>query len=127
MNVHDINTKDSLYVGETGSFSKIDDQHYFLLSVSIVAPNQIIEIGKTYLVCDCPSGSSIEVYDAQLVEVFNYQALVILLLETEMSVKTFMINLKDDYSNYDATWMLVDVNFFLDQIKEKQKKESCAY
>jgi hypothetical protein len=57
MTKQDKNTEDSLFVGETGSFSKIDDQHYFLLTVSIVAPDQIIEIGKSYLVCDSPTGS----------------------------------------------------------------------
>ena len=126
MKQKDKNTEDSLIVGDTGSFSKIDDQHYFLLTVSIVAPDQIIEIGKSYLVCDSPTGSYIEVYDAKLVEVFNYQELVILILETEMSVKTFMINLMDDFDNFYAQWMLIDVDFFLDQIKEKQNKETCA-
>lgn len=126
MKQKDKNTEDSLLVGDTGSFSKIDDQHYFLLTVSIVAPDQIIEIGKTYLVCDNPTGSYIEVYDAKLVEVFNYDQLVILILETEISVKTFMINLMDDFDNFYAQWMLVDVDFFIDQIKEKKNKESCA-
>lgn len=96
------------------------------MTVSIVAANQIIEIGKSYLVCDSPTGSYIEVYDAKLVEVFNYDEIVILILETEMSKKMFTINLQDDFDNFYAKWMLVDVDFFLDQIKEKKNNETNA-
>jgi hypothetical protein len=126
MKQNDNNAEDTITIGDYASFSKIDDKHYFLMSVSITAPNQIIEIGKSYLICDCPTGSYIDVYDAKLLEVFNYEELVILILETEMSRKMFLIDLFDDYDNFYTSWMLLDIDFFLDEIREKKKKETSA-
>lgn len=121
----DLITQDSIYVGEYGSYKKIDDQHYLLNPVCIVATNSIIEIGKSYLICDCPSGNYIEVYDGKLLEVFKYEELVILFFQTEMSEKMFFIDLADFDDTYYPHFMIIDLDFILEEMRRKEIKKYC--
>jgi hypothetical protein len=83
-------------------------------------------LGKYYLIVDCPTGSHVVVYDAKLIDIVLYDELVMLFLETEMEERIFVIDLVNDNENFYSAWKLVDIDFFLDEIKEKQEKEFCA-
>ncbi len=125
MNAKNSNQNSSTYVSRYGSFEQLSEAEFFLNSACVLSTNQIISIGKSYILIESINGNHIDVSDVQLTEVLYFEELVAIYVDDEMSQKMFLVDLEDDFKNWYTKWMLVDIDFFIDEIREKEVKAYC--
>ena len=125
MKTKDLNKNSSSYVNNNGSFKQLSETEFFINSACVLTTNQIISIGKSFILIESFNGNDIEVSNVQLTEVLYNEELVALYVDTEMSQRMFLVDLDDDNNNCNSKWILLDIKSFFYELREMQKKRGC--
>lgn len=117
---------DSTILGLNGIYYTVGDSSFFSNSPCVLSTNHIITTVKTYIIVDTPSAKGVKMYDVTLLDVF-YKAGVINMIVREMvSQKKFIIKYCIECTAHQCTWMLVDLDYFIDKINGNAVRQYCG-
>jgi hypothetical protein len=126
MKAQDFHSYDSAILGLNNQYSTIGEDSFFINSDCILAANKIVTVGKTYILFDYLSGKCVKTTDVRLLDVYYYEDAVYMILQGILSQQTFTIVLHVDDGEVYCTSMLVDLDFFIDQLNLKAIKQYCG-
>ena len=112
-------------VGLNGIFHSVGFDSFFINSECILATNQIITTGKTYVIVDTPTAKGVKMYDVKLVDVYFNAGVINMIVREMLSQKNFNMKLNIDCTKNDCKWMLVDLDYFIDKMNANAIKQYC--
>lgn len=110
---------DETIIGLDNIFHTIGDNSFYANCLCILATDNIITIGKTYILFDNPKGTGIKVFDVKLMDGYYKDGIVYLFVQDVNSQRIFTIENCIEYAENECTWMLVDLNYFIDKSNAK--------
>lgn len=116
---------DSAILGLNHLYSEVGEDSFFINSECILAANKIVTVGKTYILFDYPSGKCIKMTDVRLVDVYYNEDAVHMIVQNIISQHIFTIVLHVDEGEVYCTSMVVDLDYFIDQLNIKAIKQYC--
>jgi hypothetical protein len=125
MKAQDLNPFDAAIVGLNGIFHTVGTDSFFINSECILATDQIITIGKTYILFYNPKGTGIKVFDVKLLDGYYKEGNVHLFVQDVNSHRIYTIENCIECADNECTWMLVDLDYFIDRINANNKS-SCG-
>jgi hypothetical protein len=126
MKAQDLFYYDSTVLGLNHLYSVVGEDSFFINSDCILAFNKVVTVGKTYILFDYPSGKCVKMTDVQLLDVYYNENAVHMIVKGIDSQKIFTIVLNVYDGVIYCTSMLVDLDFFIDQLNMKEIKQYCG-
>lgn len=110
-------------------FQQIGSNTFFVNSFCILATKKIITIGKEYVVVDNTSGTKVKMTDVNLADCYFKRGILHLIVRDIRSQRVFTLDHCIEYPERDCTWVLIDLNFFIDKmnIRAVQSYCGCSY
>lgn len=119
MKAQDLFNYDSAILGLDNIYYTIGEDSFFINSDCILAFNKIVTVGKTYVLFDYPSGKCVKITDVILFDVYYHEDAVHMIVQGIISQQIFTIVLHVDDGKVYRTSLVVDLNFFIDQLNTK--------
>jgi hypothetical protein len=126
MKLQDEHPYDSSIVGLNGIFHSVDIDSFYINSECILATNHIISTGKTYITVDNPTAKGIKMYDVTLLDVFYKEGVINMIVREMLSHKKFNIKYCIGCPEHQCTWMLIDLDYFIDKLNANAIKQYCG-
>jgi hypothetical protein len=126
MKAQDLFDYDSAILGLNHLYSEVGEDSFFINSDCILATNKIVTVGKTYALFEYLSGKCVKVTDVRLLDVYYYQDAVHVIVQGILSQQTFTIVLHVDDGEVYCTSIVVDMDYFIDQLNMKAIKQYCG-
>jgi len=126
MKAQDLFDYDSAILGLNQMYSEVGEDSYFINSDCILAANKVVTVGKTYILFDYPLGKCIKMTDVQLLDVYYNEDAVHMIVQGIISQQVFTIVLNVDGGEVNCTSMIVDLDYFIDQLNLKAIKQYCG-
>lgn len=123
MKAQDLFDYDSAVLGLNQLYSEVGEDSYFINSDFILAANKIVTVGKTYILFDYPSEKCVKMTDVKLLDVYYNNDAVHMIVQGIISQQIFTIVLHVDVGEVYCTSMVVDLDFFIDQLNMKAIKQ----
>ena len=117
---------DSAILGLNNLYYTIGEDSFFINSDSILAANKIVTVGKTYIVFDYASGKCVKITDVLLLDVYYNEDAVHMIVQDIKSQQTFTIVLHVDEGEVYCASMVVDLDYFIEQLNMKAIKQYCG-
>ena len=124
MKLQDLHPFDSAIVGLNGIFSTVGTDSFFINSECILATDQIITIGKEYILVNTPTEAGVKMTDVILLDVYYEEGVIHMIVQNIMTQRIFTIDHCIECAENE--WMLVDLDYFLDRIKAENNKSHCG-
>ena len=83
-------------------------------------------VGKTYVLFDYPSGKCVKMTDVRLLDVYYYEDAVHMIVQGILSHQTFTIVLHVKDGEVYCMSIVVDLDYFIDQLNLKAIKQYCG-
>jgi hypothetical protein len=119
MKLQDLYPFDSAIAGLNNVYCTIGNDSFFINSECILATDQIITIGKEYILFDNPKGTGIKVFDVKLLDGYYKAGIVYLFVQDINSQRIYNIENCIEFAENECTWMLVDLDYFIDKSNAK--------
>jgi hypothetical protein len=103
---------DSAILGLNGIYRTVAEDSFFINSPCILAENQIITTGLTYILFGSPIGFSVELNTVKLIDVYYDGALNLIILDMATGIR-YTITHCLECGEIPCNWMLIDIDFFL--------------
>jgi hypothetical protein len=117
---------DSAILGLNHLYSEIGEDSFFINSDCILAANKIVTVGKTYILFEYPSGKCVKMTDVRLLDVYDNKDAVHMIVQGINSHQIFTIVLHVSNCEVYCTSMIVDLNYFIDQLDINAIKQYCG-
>ncbi len=116
---------DSAVLGLNNLYYVVGENSFFINSYSILAANKIVTVGKTYIVFDYASGKCVKTTDVLLLDVYYNKDSVNMILQEINSQQIFTIVLHVNDGEVYCTSLVVDLDYFIDQLNMKAIRQYC--
>jgi hypothetical protein len=126
MKAQDFYNFDSAILGLNNLYYTIGRDSFFIKSECILATNKIVTIGKTYALFEYQSGKCVRVTDVKLLDVYYNEDAVHMIVQDVKSQQTFTIVQHVDGEEVYCTSIVVDLDYFIDQLNLKAIKQYCG-
>ena len=125
MRTEDKNKNDSTLLGLNNLYVVDNDGNYFINSKCIMA-NKTISTGKTYLLNVHPTEKDGKLYAIKLLDVYYQDERVNLIVRDIITQRIFKIDDCIECTGHHCTWMLIDLDFFIDIMNAKAIRQYCG-
>jgi hypothetical protein len=98
---------------------------FFINAPFILKTNKTITTGLTYVLVDNQKGAGVRMTDVILLDVYYYERVIHLILQDFLSYKTFTIGQHIECPEIDCTWILIDLNYFIDKMNANAIRKYC--
>jgi hypothetical protein len=126
MKVQDKYPYNSTVTGLSNIYHTVDEDSFFINSPCILATNRIITIGKEYIIFGTPTETGIQMVDVILVDCYYREGIINLIVQDIRSQRVYSIHQSIGCPKNDCTWILVDINFFLEKMDAKAIEDYCC-
>jgi hypothetical protein len=126
MRTEDRNKYDSTILGLNNLYVVDNDGNYFINSKSIMVANKTVSSGKTYLLNVHPIYKDGKLYAIKLLDVYYQDERVNLIVRDIITQRIFKIDDCIECSEHHCTWMLIDLDFFIDIMNAKAVRQYCG-
>jgi hypothetical protein len=124
MKLQSMHPFDETIIGLDNIFHTIGDNSFYVNCPCILATDNIITIGKEYILIDNPKGTGIKVFDVKLMDGYYKAGIVYLFVQDVNSQRIFTVKNYIECGENECKWMLVDLDYFIDRINANNKS-SC--
>lgn len=125
MKTQDLNPYDATLAGPN-NFHTVYHNSYYVNSSCVLATEKIITIGKEYVVFDNTTDKGIKMSDVMLVGCYYRNGIIYLIVQDIRSQRVFTINHYIDCPENDCTWILIDIDYFIDKMNIKAIQSYCG-
>ena len=126
MKLQDLHPYDSAIVGLSNLYRVDYNGDFFINAPFILKTNKTISTGQTYVLVDNQKGAGVRMTDVILLDVYFYERVIHLILQDTLSYKTFTIEQQIECTEIDCTWILIDLNYFIDKINANAIRKYCV-
>ena len=99
---------------------------FYINAPFILVTNKTISTGLTYVLVDSQKGAGVRMTDVILLDVYFYERVIHLILQDILSYKTFTIGQQIECTEIDCTWILIDLNYFIDKMNANAIRKYCV-
>jgi hypothetical protein len=117
---------DSAVVGLNNLYRVNYNGDFFINAPFILVTNKTLSTGQTYVLVDNQKGEGFRMIDVILLDVYFYERVIHLILQDILSYKTFTIGQQIECTEIDCTWILIDLNYFIDKMNANAKRKYCV-
>jgi hypothetical protein len=117
---------DSAILGLNHLYTVVGEDSFFINSDCILAANKVVTVGKTYILFDYQSGKCSKMTEVRLCDVYYHEDAVHMIVQGIISEHIFTIVLNVDEDEVYCTSMVVDLDYFIDQLNMKAVKQYCG-
>jgi hypothetical protein len=126
MKAQDLYNYDSAILGLNNLYYTIGDNSFFINSDNILAAKKVVTVGKTYVLFEYSSGKCVKVSEVRLLDVYYNEDAVHMIVQGIISQQIFTIVLHVDAGEVYCTSIIVDLNYFIEQLDIKAIKQYCG-
>ena len=126
MKLQDKYPYDSTLLGLNNIFHTIGKKSFFINSDCILATNKIITIGKEYIIFVSPTETGLKMIDVILIDCYYREGIINLIVRNILSKRLFTIDQCLECPSNDCTWVIIDINFFIDRMNAKAIQDYCS-
>jgi hypothetical protein len=116
---------DSAILGLDNVYYTIGEDSFFINCNCLLAANKVVTVGKTYVLFEYSSGRCVKVTDVRLLDVYFNEA-VNMIVQGIISQQIFTIVLHVDDGEVNCTTLVVDLDYFIDQLNIEVIKQYCG-
>jgi hypothetical protein len=91
-----------------------------------LATDKTITIGKEYIIFNSHSETALIMLDITLVDCYYHEGSINLIVQDFRTHRVFTIDQYLECSENDCTWVLIDINFFIERINRKAIQDYCG-
>lgn len=122
MKLQDLHPYDSFIVGINNIYYIDYESNFYINSPCIMATDKTIITGRTYLLVYNHGGTSVNMTDVRLIDVYYDEGVVNLIVHDIISQKTFCLNQYIKCPQNPCKWVLIDFDFFIEDVSTKITK-----
>jgi hypothetical protein len=116
MKLQDKYLYDSAIVGLNNLYCTVGADSFYINSPCILAYDKTISTGKTYILVNYPKGTGIKMSDVKLLDGYFEDGVINLIVQDIISQRIFAIDQCIECAEKQCTWVLVDLDYFIDRI-----------
>jgi hypothetical protein len=113
-------------LGLNGKFHSVGIDSFYINSECILATNHIITTGKTYIIVNTPTATDVKIYDVTLLDVYYKEGIVNMIVREMISQKKYNIKYFIECAEPQCTWMLIDLDYFIDKRNANAIRKYCG-
>ena len=117
---------DSAILGLENLYYPVGNDSFFINTGCLLATGKIITIGKEYVLFQNQSESGIRMTNVVLEDCYYYEGKFHLIVRDIRSQKVYTIHQQIECALDVCKWVVIDVNFFNDQIDAKAVEDYCG-
>ena len=125
MKLQDIHPYDSAIVGLNNLYRVNYTGDFFINAPFILVTDKTLCTGRTYVLVDNQKGACVRMTDVILLDVYYYERVIHLILQDILSYRTFTIGQQIECTEIDCTWILIDLNYFIDKMNVNAIRKYC--
>ena len=126
MRIHDRYPYDSAILGLNGTYQTIGCDSFYINSDCILATDKTISIGKEYIIFDSPTETRNKMLDVTLIDCYYFEGIIHLIVRDIRSQRVFTIDHCLECPEIDCTWILVDLDYFIDRMDAQAIRQYCG-
>lgn len=126
MKLQDLHPYDSAIVGLNNIYIVDYKGDFYINTPCIMAINKTIITGRTYLLVDNHRETGVSMTDVNLIDVYFDEGVINLIVQDIISQKTFCLNQYIKCPQNPCKWILIDFNFFIDEMNAKAIQSYCG-
>jgi hypothetical protein len=126
MRAQDFFPFNSTIVGLNNIYNTVGSNSFYINSSCILATDKIITIGKEYVIFDSSTEDGIKMYDIELMDAFYKDGFINLIVRNIKLNRVIIISHRIKSSKSDCTWILIDINYFIDKMNAKAIQSYCG-
>jgi hypothetical protein len=126
MKTQDLFPYNSFIVGINNLYHTVDSNSFYINSNCILATEKKITIGKVYIILTNTTDDGFKMFDVNLVDCYYLDGIINLIVQDIRSQRRFTIDHCIEPPEGDCTWVLIDLNYFIDKMNEKAIKQYCG-
>jgi hypothetical protein len=126
MKLQDLHPYDSTILGLNNLYCTVGDDGFYVNSPCILAPDKTITTGKTYILVDTSTGTGVKMYSVKLLDGYFEDGVINLIVQDIISQRIFTIDHCIECAEKQCTWVLVDLDYFIDRINAGINKSYCG-
>lgn len=107
-------------------FQQIGSNAFYVNSNCILATKKIITIGKEYAVVDNTSGTKVKMREVILVDCYYKNGIIHLIVRDIRTQRVFTLDHALEYPENECSWVLIDINYFIDRMNTKAVQSYCG-
>jgi hypothetical protein len=125
MKLQDLHPYDSFIVGINKIYYIDYEGNFYINSPCIMATDKTIITGRTYLLGYNHRGTEFKITDVELIDVYYDEGVINLIVHDIISQKTFCLNQYIKCPQNLCKWILIDFDFFIDEMNTKTIRSYC--
>ena len=126
MKAQTLHPYDSAILGLNNLYRVNYNGDFFINAPFILVTNKTLSTGRTYVLVDNQEGAGVRMTDVILLDVYFCERVIHLILQDILSYKTFTIGQQIECTEIDCTWILIDLNYFLDKMNANAIRKYCV-
>jgi hypothetical protein len=126
MRLQDLHPFDSAVVGLNGIYCVDYKGDFHINAPFIIATNKTIRTGRTYVLVDNYKGTGVRMTDVKLIDGYYDEGVINLFVQGIITQKIYSISQDIKYLQNSTNWILIDLNFFIDEMNSKAIKSYCG-
>ena len=126
MKLQDLHPYDSFIVGINNIYYIDYESNFYINSPCIMATDKTIITGRTYLLVYNHGGTSVNMTDVRLIDVYYDEGVVNLIVQDIISQKTFCLNQYIKCPQNLCKWILIDLNYYIDKMNAIAIQSYCG-
>jgi hypothetical protein len=116
---------DETIVGLNGIYHTIEGDSFFVNSNCVIASGKKITRGKEYILFSRRTEKGFNMVDVILVDCYYREGIINLIVQHIRSKRVFTIDHCLECHKIDCTWILIDLNYFIDKMDAKAIQDYC--
>ena len=126
MRAQDQHPYDSTILGLENLYIIDSEGNFYINSDCILATDKTITIGKPYIVFDTPTETGVKMSDVTLIDCYYYEGMINLIVRNIRSQRIYTISHCLECPKTQCTWILVDLDYFIDRINTQAIEDYCG-
>jgi hypothetical protein len=126
MNLQDQHPFDSTVLGLNNIYHTIGNDSFYINSDCIIATGKVITKGKSYVIFSSPTETGVKMINVRLVDVYYQKDVIHLIVQDIRSQRVSTIDHCLKCPKNDCTWILIDINYFIDKMDAKAIQSYCG-
>ena len=117
---------DETLLGLDGLYQVLDNNSFLIKSDCIASTDNVITVGKEYVLFYTNTEPRIRMSDVILVDCYYFEKVIHLIVRDLKSKHVFTISQRLECHQNDCRWVLIDLNFFIDRMNIKTIEDYCG-
>ena len=117
---------DTTILGLNDVYQTVGNDSYYINSKNIITTDKLLTMYKKYILIYNPNGTGVVMTDVIFLDAYCFEGVIYLIVQDIDSQVTDTIGLDIECPENPCNWILIDINFFIDEIRTDSIKSYCG-